>query len=148
MTNHVQKNMPNFYRHVGKWIGTYRHCTPTGALNDSYEVRITVEFPTDGSCDFRLITHNVWSDGRDSRGLYEAHFRDGRLWFDGDLLGSLWEIDEFTAYLRFRFRDDPSIEVCEMLQLSPDGKHRARTWHWFRDKILFQVTLTDERRDD
>jgi hypothetical protein len=112
-----------------------------------YEVRITVEFPDAGSCDFRLLTHNVWPDGRDSRGVYEAIFRDGRLWFDGELVGSLWEVDEFTAYLRFRFRDDPGVEVCEMLQLTPDGQHRARTWHWFRDKKLFQITLTDERRD-
>ena len=148
MANRLQELMPNFSRHEGAWIGMYRHCKPAGQLNDSYRVRTKVECPDDGTCDLRLIIHNVWPDGRDSRRLHEAHFRDGRLWFDDQLIGSLWEIDEFTAYLRFSFREDPATEVCEMLQLSPDGRNRARTWHWFRDKILFQVTLTDERRDD
>ena len=148
MPNRLRQLMPNFARHEGRWIGIYRHCTPSGALNDSYEVRITVEFPDDGNCDFLLLTHNVWPDGRESRGRYAAHYRDGRLWFDDELVGSMWEIDEFTAYLRFRFRADPAVEVCEMLQLSPDGRHRARTWHWFRNKVLFQVTLTEERRDE
>ncbi len=148
LRNPVSQKMPNFYKHRGQWAGSYRHCTPSGALIDTYEVRITVAFPEDGSCDFRLITHNIWSDGRETRGTYEATFRDDRLWFDGDLVGSLWEIDEFTAYLRFHFREDPSVEVCEMLQLSPDGQDRSRTWHWFKNKKAFQITLTDERRDE
>jgi hypothetical protein len=60
----------------------------------------------------------------------------------------MWEVDDFTLYLRFGYRDDPTIEVCEMIQISKDGQNRARTWHWFRDEKLFQVTLTNERRAD
>jgi hypothetical protein len=33
-----------------------------------------------------------------------------------------------------------------MIQLSPDGKHRARTWHWFRDHQLWRITLVREHR--
>jgi hypothetical protein len=33
-----------------------------------------------------------------------------------------------------------------MLQISSNGQHRARTWHWFRDEKLFQITRTREWR--
>ncbi len=148
MPNRLRSLMPNFARHEGRWIGTYTHTTPSGALIDRYEVRIFSEFPDDGSCDFRLNTHNLWPDGRETRASFDTNFRDGRLWFDGDLVGSMWEIDDFTVYLRFGYRRDPSIDVCEMIQISKDGLNRARTWHWFRDEKLFQLTRTEERRAD
>jgi hypothetical protein len=78
--------------------------------------------------------------------MHEANYRDGRLWFAGDLIGSMWEVDDFTVYLRFSYRKDPGITVCEMIQIGDDGQHRARTWHWFRDRKLFKITLTNERR--
>jgi len=34
-----------------------------------------------------------------------------------------------------------------MIQLSQDGAHRARTWHWFRDEALWRITLVRERRE-
>jgi hypothetical protein len=149
MPNRLRDLMPNFARHEGNWIGTYTHITPAGDLVDTYEVRIFSEFPTEGGCDFRLNTHNIWADGRESRASFDTVYRDGRLWFDSDILvGSMWEVDDFTLYLRFGYRDDPAIEVCEMIQISKDGRNRARTWHWFRDEKLFQVTLTNERRAD
>jgi hypothetical protein len=146
MPNRLQTLMPGFIRHEGRWIGTYTIIDPSGAQLDRYEVRILAEFPTEG-CDFRLNTHNIWPDGRETTGRYEAHFRDGRLWFEDQLVGALWEIDDFSVYLRFSFEHDPSITVCEMIQISDDGQHRARTWHWFRDQKLFQITLAEERRD-
>jgi hypothetical protein len=148
MPNRLHQLMPNFARHEGRWIGTYTQITPSGETIDSYEVRTFAEFPEDGSADFRLNVHNIWPDGRDSKASFDANYRDGRLWFDGILVGSLWEIDDFTVYLRFGYRDDPAIEVCEMFQITEDGRRRARTWHWFRDKTLFQITLTEERRPD
>jgi hypothetical protein len=148
MANRLHQLMPNFARHEGRWIGTYTQKTPAGETIDSYEVRTFAEFPEDGSADFRLNVHNIWPDGRESTASFEANYRDGRLWFDGILVGSLWEIDDFTVYLRFGYRDDPAIEVCEMFQITQDGRHRARTWHWFRDQKLFQITLTEERRPD
>ncbi len=148
MTSRIHQLMPRFVRHEGRWVGTYTHIEPSGGLIDRYEVRILAEFPDDGSCDFRLNTHNLWTDGRETRGVFEANWRDGRLWFDGTLIGSMWEVDDFTTYLRFGYRNDASIDVCEMIQISEDGRHRARTWHWFRDQKLFRITLTEERRAD
>jgi hypothetical protein len=138
--------MPNCVRHAGKWSGIYTHMQPSGETIDQYQVHILAEFPAEPNCDMRFSTHNVWPDGRETRGLYESVYRDGKLWFDGDIIGSMWEIDDFTSYLRFTFRRDRSIDVCEMLQISSNGQHRARTWHWFRDEKLFQITRTREWR--
>ncbi len=148
MTNRIHELMPEFARHEGRWTGTYTHITPTGEVLDHHAVHILAEFPNDGTADFRLNTHNVWGDGRSERGVYEAHYRDGRLWFEKKLIGSLWVIDDMTVYLRFGFEGDDSIQVCEMIQISKDGKNRARTWHWFQNEKLFKITLTHERRDD
>jgi hypothetical protein len=141
--------MPVLARAGGRWIGTYHHIAPKdGATIDRYQVRCLSEFPSDGSSDYRLSTHNVWPDGRETRAVYTADYRDGRLWWNGGLVGWMTEVDDLTIYLNFGFEHDPSIKVCEMIQISPDGQTRARTWHWFRDHQLFQITLTDERRDD
>ena len=44
------------------------------------------------------------------------------------------------------FAAEPDVHVCEMIQLSADGRHRARTWHWFRAGKLYQIwPATDER---
>jgi hypothetical protein len=147
MPNRLSTLMPVFARHEGRWTGTYTIIAPDGAPIDRYAVRILAEFP-EADCDFRLNTHNIWPDGRETRGRYDAHFREGRLVFDGDLIGALWEVDDFTVYLRFGFPSELAVTVCEMIQISEDGRHRARTWHWFRDQKLFQITLADERRDD
>jgi hypothetical protein len=138
--------MPNFARHAGSWAGTYTHIAPDGSRLDHHEVHTVSELPDDGSCDFRLRIHNVWPDGREAHIRHEANYRDGRLWFTGELTGSLWEVDDFTVYLRFGYRKDPSITVCEMIQISDDGRHKARTWHWFKEQKLYKITLTQERR--
>jgi hypothetical protein len=33
-----------------------------------------------------------------------------------------------------------------MIQLSDDGQHRARTWHWFKDGVLMKRTIITERK--
>jgi len=38
------------------------------------------------------------------------------------------------------------LSVAEMIQLSADGLHRARKWHWYRRGALEKVTLVRERR--
>ncbi len=148
MTNRLHGLMPNFARHAGFWVGTYTHISPDGATLDHHEVRTISELPEDGSCDFRLRVHNLWADGRETRLMHEANYADGRLWFAGDIVGSMWEVDDLTVYLRFGYRNDASLTVCEMIQVSHDGRHRARTWHWFKDEQLFKLTLTRERRSE
>ena len=138
--------MPVLARGGGWWEGTYTHVDTVGAVIDTYQVRCHSEFPTDGSADYRLSTHNLWADGRETRASYGADYSDRRLYWQEGLTGWMCEVDDMTVYLRFGFERDPTITVCEMIQISPDGQNRARTWHWFREGVLFQTTLTKEYR--
>jgi len=139
--------MPPMARNKGVWEGRYRHVDPAGAPVESYGVRCTVDLPDDGETDFRLTAENRWDDGRTSRVVHEAIWRDDRLWFvRGGLNGWMKQVDADAIYLAFGFEADPALKICEMIQISADGAHRARTWHWFRDGVLFKVTLVDEKR--
>lgn len=137
---------PVLTRGSGRWTGTYAHLDPAGALVDEHEVDTQSEFPTDGSSDFRLRIHNRWPDGRESRIELLADYRNDRLEWRERLVGWMNELDDQTVYLNFTYAADPSIRVCEMIQVSPDGTSRARTWHWFRDERLFKITLAREKR--
>lgn len=140
------RRFPVLARGAGLWTGTYTHLDPTGALIDEHEVDTQSEFPSDGSADFRLRIHNRWQDGRESQIELLADYRNDRLEWRDRLVGWMQELDEQTVYLNFTYENDPSIRVCEMIQVSPDGQSRARTWHWFRDDLLFKVTLARETR--
>ena len=144
----MKEVMPILARSSGRWEGRYKHVTPQGDLVDTYEVRCHSEMPEDGSADYRLNTHNIWADGRETRASHEADWRDGRLYWKGALTGWMAQVDDMTLYLRFGFASDPEIEIFEMIQVAMDGQSRARTWHWFRNGELYQITLTDERRAD
>jgi hypothetical protein len=144
--NSVAQHFPVLSRGCGCWTGTYTHITPDGEVLDTHAIDTESSFPEDGSADFTLDIRNRWSDGRETRITLEADHRNGRLEWRDRLVGWMEEIDDRTVYLNFTYADDPSIRVCEMIQLSPDGQHRARTWHWFRDDQLFKITLTNESR--
>lgn len=144
----MARRFPVLARGCGHWTGTYTHLDAAGALIDEHAVETRSDFPADGTADFRLRIHNRWADGRESRIELLADYRNDRLEWRDRLVGWMDEIDAQTVYLNFTYADDPSIRVCEMIQVSPDGMHRARTWHWFRDDVLFKVTLVRERRSD
>ena len=145
--NPVHQHIPLLARHAGVWEGEYTHCSPDRSIQEQLLFRILVEFPEDGPVCYRQSSHYWWPDGRTQQLMYEGQYRDGRVVFDtGRIHGACWQVDDATIYLRFGFNDDPAGYVCEMIQLSPDGAHRARTWHWFRDHRLWRVTLVRERR--
>ncbi|AOH85199.1 hypothetical protein AWL63_15775 [Sphingomonas panacis] len=144
----MAQRFPVLARGSGRWIGTYTHLDPTGGLVDEHEVETDSEFPADGAADFRLRIHNRWRDGRESQIEPLADYRNDRLEWRERLVGWMNELDEQTVYLNFTYASDPSLRVCEMIQVSPDGMSRARTWHWFRDDRLFKVTLAREKRAD
>jgi predicted dehydrogenase len=144
--NPVRQYIPLLARHAGVWEGRYRHIDPDGREQETCLFRIAVEFPDEGAA-YRQTSHYWWPDGRTDQLIFEAQYADGRLhWDSGRIRGSLWALDDMSFYLRFAFTEDPGSEVCEMIQLSADGEHRARTWHWFRGGRLWRITLVSERR--
>ncbi len=142
--------MPLLARHEGVWRGRYRHVTPAFETIDEHDFRIVVELPRDDSCSYRQTSHYRWLDGRTEDRVFEADYSPGEnclTWDNGRIAGRLLELDDTTLYLTFSFSGEPSATVCEMIQLSPCSQHRARTWHWFRDGRLTQLTLVDEWRE-
>ena len=145
----IKEKMPVLARHEGAWKGTYRFITPHLEVLDQYDFDIEVSFPDDedGGITYRQLSHYTWPDGRTGDIDFEAQYKDGQLVFDTDVIsGRMWEIDGNTIYLTFNFPDQPGVQVCEMIQLAENNIDRGRTWHWFKDGKLFQLTLVDEHR--
>lgn len=146
--NPVVQNLPLVYSNRGRWTGAYTFVDVMGVVLDQYNFDIDCEFPEDEpEVHYRQSSHYDWPDGRTQDLVFEACYEDRVLvWDNGRIAGRMWEIDDETIYLTFRFIDDPAVHVTEMIQMSPCRQHRARTWHWFRDHILFQRTLVHEAR--
>jgi len=145
--NPIPRELPLLARHAGVWEGEYTHLAPDHSVQDRYLFRILVEFPEAGDAHYRQTSHYWWHDGRTQQLVYEGWYRDGRVHFDtGRIRGACWAIDDLTLYITFGFHADPAGYVCEMIQLSPDGLDRARTWHWFREHRLWRITLVREHR--
>jgi hypothetical protein len=145
----IKREMPLLARHAGVWAGTYRFITPQLELLDQYDFRIRVSFPDDddGGITYRQESHYTWPDGREYELTFEAQYGgNGMVELAGRLAGHIRELDDRTIYLNFSFDDQPGVDVCEMIQLADNNNDRARTWHWFKDGKLFQLTLVDERR--
>ena len=70
---------------------------------------------------------------------------DDRVVYDnGRIHVECWAIESDALYPTFAAK--AGLSGAEMIQLSADGLHRARTWHWFRHGALEKVTLLCERR--
>lgn len=145
--NVLYEEIPLLARHAGVWAGTYTHIRPDRTIVDQHEFRIRVELPDEGPIVYRQYSHYRWPDGRTQDLEFGARYADRRLWWHTDRIrGALWALDDVTLYLTFTYGNDQGNYVCEMIQLSPDGAHRARTWHWFEDHRLVKLTLVDEQR--
>jgi Domain of unknown function (DUF3598), N-terminal len=147
--NPLHRAMPLLARHAGVWTGMYTHVRPDLTVIDRHDFRIVVELPDDGPVVYRQRSHYEWLDGRTEDRLFEGYYADGRVWWDdGRIRGTLSALDATTLYLNFAYGDEAGRYICEMIQLSPDGAHRARTWHWFRAHRLERLTVVRERRGD
>ena len=111
------------------WEETYRFITPHLQVVDQYDFRIDVFFPEDGKdgITYRQLSHYDWPDGRTGDIDFEAHYENGQVVFDVDLIaGRMWKIDDNTIYLTFGFPNQPGVKVSEPL---PYGDLSA---DWFR----------------
>lgn len=145
--NHLKTDMPVLYKHLGKWSGTYRFVDTQYELLDQYDFIIDCEFPDEGTVAYRQTSQYFWPDGRQQQLCFEAEYHDKAIvWNNGRIAGKMWELDEETLYLKFRFLDQADVHVTEMIQISPCGQHRGRTWHWFKQNQLYQLTLVNEQR--
>lgn len=138
---------PSILRHEGAWVGIYTHLDAQARIVDRHEASVTCEFPDDGPFAYVQRNRFTWADGRVVESELPGVLRDGRLHWDVPTFrGSAWEGGEGTILLHLDRKDDPGAHFVEIIVLAPDGRTRARTWHWFKDGALIRRTLCDERR--
>jgi hypothetical protein len=141
--------MPTLLSHEGLWEGEYRHVAADGELLDEHRVRIRCEFPDSGDYAYLQHNHFIWADGREHRVTLPGVLRDDRLWWDVNTFsGYAWETLDGILLLNLKRKDEPGANFYEMITLGSDGRHRARTWQWFRDGKLYKRTLCNEWRAD
>jgi hypothetical protein len=135
-------------RHVGIWSGRYTHIEPRDrSVQEALDFLIRVECPAADGTPYRQTSRYTAAGGEVQELMYAGQGHGDRVVFDtGRIRGECWKIDADAVYLTFGFTEDPSGRIAEMIQLSRDGRHRARTWHWFRDEQLWRITLVNETR--
>jgi len=143
----LEKHIPAMLLHEGTWEGTYRFVDLEGNVTDQYSSHIQCVFPDDGPWVYVQKNHYAWPDGRVFETEFGGELRGNRIWWDTDRFhGYGWATHDDIVLLTLDRKDNPGESFSEMILMAPDGVHRARTWHWFRDGKLFQRTLCDERR--
>lgn len=144
----IREAMPVLVRHEGEWEGTYLLVDDQGKILDQHASHLTCSFPRDGSADYFQINRYRWADGRTEEHRFPGQYRDGRVYFDSDrIYGYCWEVDDLTVILTWYYKSDPDQNwLYEMIQISANGQHRARTWHWFENGELVKRTLIKEKR--
>jgi hypothetical protein len=140
-------------RQRGVWEGWYRfYDAATGRLTDQHRSRLLCRIiEEEGKPPYHQTNQYFWEDGRTDIREFPADYRDGRIWFDNDLItgwAAPMKPDDFnrTTVLNWTRIGEPDLFLYEMIQHSDNGINRARTWQWFREGVCFQRTLIDEKR--
>jgi len=145
--NPVHQTMPHLTRHNGVWEGTYRVVDINANTLDLHHSRIEVRFPDEGPYHYTQNNHFWWDDGRETHGDYPGVCREGVLYWDNELIrGQAWAVDELSTVLTWQRHDAPGAYLYELIVINEENNQRSRTWHWFRDGVLYQRTLIEERR--
>ena len=143
----IREEMPVLARHAGEWTGTYTLIDTSGKILDHHQSHLSRQLPEDGPYPYYQVNRYTWADGKEEVHNFPGTYQDKILWFDSDRIqGKAWEIDDSTVILWFSYKTAPGMYLYEMIQISPDNNHRARTWHWFKNDQIYQRTLIQEER--
>ena len=143
----IKQGMPLLAKHEGEWEGVYIEIDADGKILDRHRSYLTCRFPDSGPYPYYQVNKYTWDDGRTEEHHFPAAYRDGRIWWDTDrITGYAWEADAKTVMLYWERKGMHGFSLYEMIQLSDDGQHRARTWHWFKDGVLMKRTIIKERK--
>ncbi len=146
----IAKEMPLLARHEGVWDGVYTYFNDANEKIDEHASRLLCRIPEDGPHPYHQTNHYRWADGKTEMRDFPAEYRDGRIWWDNDLIQG-WAaevpLDEYkrTMMLYWQRTGDPSLYLYEQIQIADDGQSRCRTWHWIRDGKLETRTAIQER---
>lgn len=145
-----REEMPLLARHEGVWDGVYSYFNDKDELTDQHSSRLFCRIlDDDAEFPYHQTNHYSWADGRTEIRDFPARYRDGRIWWDNDLIKG-WAapvaLDEYgrTMMLYWQRTGDPSLYLYEMIQISDNGQNRCRTWHWIRNGKLETRTTIQE----
>lgn len=147
----IKRAMPLLARNEGVWDGYYRYTDAEGNKIDEHRSRLVCRFPDSGPHPYHQTNHYTWADGRTEVRDFPADYRDGRIWFDNELIyGWAAEVglDDHgrTLMLNWTRKGEPDLYLYEMIQMSDCGRYRARIWQWIKAGQIHMRTLIDETR--
>jgi hypothetical protein len=149
--NPLKQAMPLLATQEGVWEGWYRYFDADGNKIDEHRSRLVCRFPDSGDLPYHQTNHYTWADGRTEVRDFPATFRDGRLWFDNDLIYG-WAAEEpldshhRTVLLHWVRKGEPGTYLYEMIQVSDCGRYRTRVWQWIQNGRTRMRTLIDEEK--
>ena len=145
----LREDMPLLARHEGVWDGTYTYFNARNEKVDEHASRLLCRLPEDGDIPYHQTNYYRWPDGKIEIRDFPAEHRDGRIWWDNELIQG-WAaevpLDDLnrTMMLYWQRTGDPTLYLYEQIQISDDGKNRCRTWHWIRNGMLETRTAIQE----
>lgn len=138
---------PAHLAHEGIWEGKYRHVAADGQVEGQFRSRVTCEFPMADGIIYRQTTELWTPEDAYSKATFEGHDRGDHLYYDAPTFhGKSWETEGGHLMLNLIRKDEPGAYFVELIIMGEGGKHRARTWHWFKDGQLYRRTLCEESR--
>lgn len=141
----LEKVMPAMFLHEGVWEGDYQTVNMEGNVIDRNRARVECSFPDDGPFVYVQKNHFTWDDGREVQREFGGVLRGDRLYWDTEhFSGYGWASNDNVLLLNLDRKDEPGASFLEVIIIGNDPKHRARTWHWFKDGRPYQRTLCNE----
>lgn len=146
MSNPVKQIFPLIYKHAGVWEGNYHHVNIDGDLIDTHKSRVECVFPEEGEVVYIQCNKFDWANGKSYEVEFSGIIKDEKIYWDTETFsGYGWESGN-CVLLHLDRKDDPGASFTEIIVMGEDGRHRARTWHWFKDGICFKRTLCNETK--
>ena len=145
MTSPLHKLMPAVLEHKGIWEGTYRHIDIEGNTIDLHKSRVECIFPEEGEVVYIQRNQFEWDNGKVFNIAFDGIIKDNRIYWDTETFkGYGWVASPNIFLLELERKDEPGAWFYESIVMGADKKHRARTWHWFKNGQCFKRTLCDE----
>jgi len=147
----LRKAMPILARQEGVWEGVYRYYDESGKQIDEHQSRLVCRMPSGGKHDYHQTNYYTWADGKTDIRDFPARYREGRLWFDNELIvGWAAEVplDAFnrTLMLYWTRKGEPDTYLYEMIQIDDAARQRTRVWQWIRGGAIRMRTCIDEKK--
>ncbi len=147
----LKRAMPLLASQEGIWDGWYRYYDAEGRQVDAHRSRLVCRFPASGPVPYHQTNHYSWDDGRRDVREFPATYRDGRLWFDNELISG-WAAEVAldthgrSIMLHWVRKGEPETYLYEMIQVSDCRRYRTRVWQWINAGRIRMRTLIDEEK--